>query len=101
MAVRREIDVDASPEEVFEALATQEGRGRWLSEPEREIHVEVLDAPYRLVWWWAAADEPATRVEFLVVAGSGPDPATRVVVTESVPSLPLAMFAASFRLVLA
>jgi len=101
MAVRREIDVDASPEEVFEALATQEGRERWLSEPEREIHVEVLDAPHRLVWWWATADEPATRVEFLLVAGSGPDSATRVVVTESVPSFPLAMLAAGFQLVLA
>lgn len=101
MAVRREIDVDASPEEVFEALATQAGRERWLSEPEREIHVEVLDAPHRLVWWWAAADEPATRVEFLVVAGSEPNSTTRVVVTESAPSFPLATLAASFRLVLA
>jgi uncharacterized protein YndB with AHSA1/START domain len=101
MAVRREIDVDASPEEVFEALATEEGRERWLSEPEREIHVEVLDAPHRVVWWWAAADEPATRVEFLILVGGGHDPATRVVVTESAPSFPLATLAASFGLVLA
>ena len=68
MAVRREIDVDASPEEVWEALVTQEGRERWLDEPERDIHVELLDAPHRLVWWWAGAEEPATRVEFLIVA---------------------------------
>jgi uncharacterized protein YndB with AHSA1/START domain len=101
MAVRREIDVDATPEEVFEALATEEGRERWLSEPEREIHVEVLDAPHRVVWWWAAADEPATRVEFLVVAAGGADPMTRVVVTESVPRFPLATLASGFRLVLA
>ncbi len=101
MAVRREIDVDASPEEVFEALATEEGRERWLSEPQREIHIEVLDAPHRVVWWWAAADEPATRVEFLVLAGRGPDPTTRVVVTESVPAFPLAALTASFTLVLA
>jgi uncharacterized protein YndB with AHSA1/START domain len=101
MSVRREIEVEASPEEVFEALATEEGRERWLAEPEREIHVEVLDAPHRLVWWWAGADEPATRVEFLVVAGSGLDPHTRVIVTESVPSFPIAMLAASFELVLA
>jgi uncharacterized protein YndB with AHSA1/START domain len=101
MAVRREIDVDASPEEVFEALVTDEGRERWLDEPEREIHVEVLDAPNRLVWWWAAADEPATRVEFLVVAGVAPDLPTRVIVTESAPSFPIAMFVASFALVLA
>lgn len=101
MSVRREIEVEASPEEVFEALATEEGRERWLAEPEREIHVEVLDAPHRLVWWWAGAQEPATRVEFLVVAGSGGDQHTRVIVTESVPSFPIAMLAASFELVLA
>jgi uncharacterized protein YndB with AHSA1/START domain len=96
MPVRREIDVEASPEEVFEALATEEGRERWLEEPERDIHIEVLDAPHRLVWWWAGADEPATRVEFLVVAAPA---GSRVVVTESAPSFPLATLAASFALV--
>jgi uncharacterized protein YndB with AHSA1/START domain len=101
MAVRREIDVDASPEEVFEALVTEEGRERWLDEPEREIHVVALDAPHRLVWWWGAADEPATRVEFLVVAGTDAQLPTRVIVTESSPALPLARLAASFALVLA
>jgi uncharacterized protein YndB with AHSA1/START domain len=100
MAVRREIDVEASPEEVFAALATEEGRERWLGEPERDIYVEVLDVPHRLVWWWAGADEPATRVEFLVVAGTESHPPTRVIVTESTPSFPLAMLAASFALVL-
>src|SRR5271163_4516315 len=60
MALRREIDVQASPEEVWEALATEEGRERWLDEPDREIHVELLEAPHRLAWWWASAEEPAT-----------------------------------------
>jgi uncharacterized protein YndB with AHSA1/START domain len=101
MAVRREIEVDASPEEVWEALATEEGRERWLDEPERDIHVELLDAPRRLVWWWAGAEEPATRVEFLVVAGSESHPPTRVIVTESEPSFPLAMLSARFTAVLA
>jgi hypothetical protein len=101
MAVRREIEVDASPEEVWEALATEEGRERWLDEPERDIHIELLDAPHRVVWWWAGADEPATRVEFLVVAGSESHATTRVIVTESEPSFPLAMLAASFTKVLA
>jgi uncharacterized protein YndB with AHSA1/START domain len=99
MAVRREIEVQATPEEVWEALVTEEGRERWLDEPERDIHVEVLDAPHRLVWWWAGAQEPATRVEFLVVAGRGPELPTRVVVTESMPSFPLARLAARFALV--
>jgi uncharacterized protein YndB with AHSA1/START domain len=98
MAVRREIDVDATPEEVWEALATDEGRERWLEETEREIHVEVQDAPHRLVWWWAGPEEPATRVEFRIVAAPA---GTRVVVTESVPSFPIAMLAASFERVLA
>jgi uncharacterized protein YndB with AHSA1/START domain len=96
MSVRREIDVEASPEEVFEALATAEGRERWLREPNRDIHVEVLDAPHRLVWWWAGADQPATRVEFLVVAAPT---GSRVVVIESAPSFPLAALVASFALV--
>jgi uncharacterized protein YndB with AHSA1/START domain len=101
MAVRREIDVDASPEEVWEALVTEEGRERWLDEPERDIHIEVLDAPHRLVWWWAGEEQPATRVEFLVVAAPEGELPTRVVVTESAPSFPLASLRASFAGVLA
>jgi uncharacterized protein YndB with AHSA1/START domain len=101
MAVRREIDIDASPEEVWEALVTEEGRERWLGEPQREIHVEVLDAPHRLVWWWAGEEEPATRVEFLIVAGREIRAGTRVVVTESVPKFPLAMLAGAFQWALA
>ena len=98
MAVSREIDIEASPEEVWEALATEQGRERWLQEPEREIEVEVLDAPHRLVWWWSSYEEPPTRVEFLLVPAIA---GTRVVVTESVPSFPIATLAASFALVAA
>lgn len=101
MSVRREIEVQATPEEVWEALATEEGRDRWLEEPDRQIHVELLDAPHRLAWWWASADEPATRVEFRVLAVSGDEPAARVIVIESAPSFPLAMLAASFTRALA
>src|SRR5689334_6636470 len=44
MSVRREVEIEASPEEVWDALATEEGRERWLEEdPDREIHVEVAD----------------------------------------------------------
>jgi uncharacterized protein YndB with AHSA1/START domain len=99
MSVRREIDVQASPDEVWEALATEEGRERWLQEPDREIHVQVLDAPHRLVWWWAGAEEPATRVEFLIVAGIDPSAPTRVVVTESAPRFPVAMLVAGLHAV--
>jgi uncharacterized protein YndB with AHSA1/START domain len=94
MPARREIEVEATPEEVWEALTTDEGRDRWLEDdPTREIHVEVADEPSRLVWWWWRGEEPATRVEFLVVAVPT---GTRVFVIESVPSFPLAMLASSF-----
>lgn len=93
MKVRREVEIEATPEEVWEALATEEGRERWLDEPDREVHVEVVDAPSRLVWWWWEGDEPPTRVELLVVAAPA---GARVLVVESVPSFPLAALAASF-----
>jgi uncharacterized protein YndB with AHSA1/START domain len=97
--VRREVEIEAAPEDVWKSLATDEGRERWLEDdPEREIHVEVTDKPSRLVWWWWQGDEPATRVEFVVVAAPS---GTRVVVTETVPSFPLTAFAQSFALVLA
>jgi len=93
MKVRREVEIEATPEEVWEALATEEGRERWLDEPDRQVHVEVVDAPSRLVWWWWEGDEPPTRVELLVVAAPA---GARVLVVESVPSFPLAAMAASF-----
>jgi len=100
VSVRREVEVEASPEEVWEALASEEGRERWLDEPEREIEVELEHAedPRRLVWWWSTGDEPPTRVEFLVVAAPA---GARVVVTESIPSFPMSMLAQSFTAVLA
>ena len=94
MPARREIEVEASPEEVFDALVTEEGRDRWLDEPDREVLVETADAPHRLVWWWWEGDGPATRVEFLVVAAPA---GARVIVTESMPAMvPLARLAARF-----
>jgi uncharacterized protein YndB with AHSA1/START domain len=96
MPARSEIEVEATPEEVWEALSTEEGRGRWLDEPDREIVVEEADAPRRLVWWWWQGDEPATRVEFLVVAAPA---GARVVVIESAPAVPMARLRASLTLV--
>jgi uncharacterized protein YndB with AHSA1/START domain len=99
MAATREIEVEATPEEVWEALTTEDGRERWLEdEPNREIHVELADEPSRLVWWWWSGAEEATRVEFLVVAVPG---GTRLLVTESIPSFPVAGFASAFALALA
>ena len=90
---RTEVEIDATPEEVWEALVTEEGRETWLDEPERDVHIEVVQAPSRLVWWWTAEDEPATRVEFQIVAVPA---GTRVIVTESEPAFPISLLARSF-----
>jgi uncharacterized protein YndB with AHSA1/START domain len=94
MDTRREIEIEATPEEVWEALSTEEGREAWLEDaPERELLVETAEEPYRLVWWWWTEDAPATRVEVLVVAAPA---GARVVVVESDPSFPLAALQARF-----
>lgn len=98
MRARQEIEIEATPEEVWEALASEEERERWLDEPDCTIHVEQADPPHRLVWWWWRDEEPATRVEILVVAAPA---STRVVVIETLPSFPLAALAARFALALA
>ncbi len=96
MAATREVTVEAPPEDVWEALDSEEGRERWLGEPNREIDVELREAPNRLVWWWARDDQPPTRVEFRIVATP---PGSRVVVTESAPAFPISMLAEHFSLV--
>lgn len=90
---RTEVDVEASPEQVWEALVTEDGRETWLQEPDREVHIEVVQAPSRLVWWWGGEDEPATRVEFQIVAVPA---GARVVVTESEPAFPISLLAMRF-----
>ena len=92
-AARREVEIEASPEEVWEALVTEGGRERWLQAPEREIHIEVVQEPSRLVWWWTGEDEPPTRVEFEIVSVPA---GTRVIVTESEPAFPISLLAQSF-----
>lgn len=94
--VRREVEIDAPPEEVWEAISTEEGRARWLEEdPVREIHVEPTTEPGRIVWWWWRNDrvEERRRVELLVVAAPA---GTRVIVIESAPLVPLARLQAAF-----
>ncbi len=86
MSARREIEVEATPEEVWDAVATEAGRDAWLGDEGADVWVETVEAPHRLVWWWGES-----RVEILVVAAPA---GARVVVTESVPAFPLTALAA-------
>jgi uncharacterized protein YndB with AHSA1/START domain len=95
--IEHEIEIEATPEEIWEAIATDEGRERWLGDPEgsradREVVVEVVEEPSRLVWWWVG-EEAWSRVEVRLVPAVS---ATRVIVTESLPAFPLTALALSF-----
>lgn len=93
--VHREVEIEASPEEVWEALATEEGRETWLEpDPDRELEVEAEEAPGRLVWWWWRGEEQPRKVEVQVV---GVPAGTRVIVTETEPVFPLPQLCASFQ----
>ena len=95
MELNREITLPAPPEEVWESLAEPE----WLGEDarielrpdgdvragERTGFVEEAEEPSRLVFWWSAPGEDATRVE-LDLEEDGDDTIVRVV-----ESRPLAM----------
>jgi uncharacterized protein YndB with AHSA1/START domain len=90
--VERELTVPDEAEEVWRSLAEPD----WLGDDaaidlreagavragERDGFVEVADAPRRLVFWWSAPDEDATRVEIDLEES---DDGTRVRVTESRP----------------
>jgi uncharacterized protein YndB with AHSA1/START domain len=92
--VRREVDIEASPEDVWEALVTEEGREAWLEpEPGRELEVEAEEEPGRLVWWWWKGDEQPRKVEVEVI---GVPLGTRVIVTETEPVFPLPQLCAAF-----
>jgi len=91
-AVERELTVPEEAEEVWRSLA-QPG---WLGDDatielreagevcagERDGFVEEAEAPRRLVFWWSAPGEEATRVEIDL---DETDEGTRVRVTESRP----------------
>lgn len=99
--VRREIELDAAPADVWNALTRPElleqwfeaeveldprpgGAGHFLGADgeRRSARVDDVDDGRRLAftWWADDADEPASRVEFVLTPTTG---GTRLVVTES------------------
>jgi len=98
--VTHSVDLQASPEEVWAALATDHGRTRWLeSDPDRILIVEREQSPTHISWWWWSEGEPPSHVDIRVVSiATG----TRVIVTETAPgSFPLASMTAFLRPALA
>jgi uncharacterized protein YndB with AHSA1/START domain len=91
VVMERSIEIDAGPEEIWEAISTPEGREAWLDD-DREVHVEAVEEPSRLVWWWAG-EEQWTRVEVTLVPLVS---TTRVLVRETAPSFPLTAVARAF-----
>ena len=90
--VERELTVPETADEIWRSLAEPE----WLAEDatidlreagevragDRTGFVEEADAPRRLVFWWSAPDEEATRVEIDL---DETDTGTHIRVTESRP----------------
>jgi uncharacterized protein YndB with AHSA1/START domain len=92
--ITREVLIDAPPEEVWEAVSTEEGREAWLEPGEEvDIQVESEEEPHRLVWWWWQEDEAPRRVALTIVAVPR---GSRVIVTEAAPEFPLARLQAAF-----
>jgi hypothetical protein len=93
--VVNEVVIDAPIEAVWEAVATEEGRERWVTEPGEptpEVRVNAAQAPTRIAWWWWQAGETPRHVDLWISAVPG---GTRVIAIESAPGLPLPMLAAS------
>lgn len=102
MEIRREIVLDAPPEEVWEALTDPreleewfandveldvrpggEGTFRWDDGSERRAIVEVVVANVRIEFWWWREEEEASLV---AIALDPLQEGTRVVVTETAPA---------------
>jgi uncharacterized protein YndB with AHSA1/START domain len=103
MELTRDITLPASAEEVWRSLAAPE----WLGEdaqidlrPDGDVRVgdrtgfvEEVEAPSRLVFWWSAPGEEASRVE-LELEEEGDETHLRVV--ESRPLTMLDLYGAEF-----
>ncbi|MFS8586083.1 MAG: SRPBCC domain-containing protein, partial [Acidimicrobiia bacterium] len=83
--VRRAVEVEARPEEVWHAVADPDERALWLDDPDaaaRTLRVDEVVAPERLVWTWWRDDDGGDASTVSVVLTPLDDGGTRVEVTE-------------------
>jgi uncharacterized protein YndB with AHSA1/START domain len=83
--VTRTVDLDAAPDDVWDAVADPERRQAWLDDDDaidREVRIDSIDDGRSLAWTWWDPGQPtgASRVEIVLteLATGG----TRVAVTE-------------------
>ena len=97
--VERELDLDATVEEVWDAVTSDGfmaddvvldlrpgGEARF---DDRSGWIEEALAPARLTFWWADGDEPATRVEVTLNLLEGDRTRLRVIETRPLDRLDL------------
>jgi uncharacterized protein YndB with AHSA1/START domain len=87
--VTRSVDLDASPDDVWRAVADPDERARWLDDPDavsRRVRVDEAAPGERLVWtWWRPGEEDDASTVSVVLSPLDTG-GTRVVVTESLPA---------------
>lgn len=84
-SVTRSVDLDASPEVVWDAVADPERRRAWLDDPDatdRALRIDHADPGRSLTWTWWRPDDEAGASQVHVVLTELPGGSTRVAVTE-------------------
>jgi uncharacterized protein YndB with AHSA1/START domain len=87
--VTRSVDLDASPDDVWRAVADPGERAQWLDDPDavsRRLRVDEAAPGERLVWTWWRPGEEGDASTVSVVLSPLDSGGTRVVVTESLPA---------------
>ncbi len=87
--VTRSVDLDASVDDVWRAVADPDERSGWLDDPDavaRRVRVDEAAPGERMVWTWWRPGEEGDASTVSVVLSPLDTGGTRVIVTESLPA---------------